>query len=239
MKYLNEILINWNNSDFNDPGFLKASDVKKRMKPQLIYKLDTQPGQIKIFDIDFEYFDYFMDKVYINDEHIELTERGFTVNEYEPGEYYVYIDGFDKINEIGEFNFYCCDSLTSVTIPNSVTTIGNSAFWSCTGLTSITIPGSVTLIGYDAFNNCTGLTSITIPNLVKTICSSAFYNCTALTSITIPNSVTTINYYAFKNCINLKTVYIEDIDKFNKIEFEDEYSDPTYYGAKIITLKNN
>ena len=54
--------------------------------------------------------------------------------------------------------FWCCNSLTSITIPDSVTSIGNCAFYNCTSLTSITIPDSVTSIGYDAFSRCTSLT---------------------------------------------------------------------------------
>ena len=56
--------------------------------------------------------------------------------------------------------FYCCDSLTSITIPSSVTSIGNEAFWSCDSLTSITIPSSVTSIGNYAFYYCSSLTTV-------------------------------------------------------------------------------
>ncbi|MBQ9744981.1 MAG: leucine-rich repeat domain-containing protein, partial [Clostridia bacterium] len=57
-----------------------------------------------------------------------------------------------------------CDSLTSVTIGNGVTSIGRYAFSVCTSLTSVTIPNSVTSIGYRAFWCCTGLTSVTFEN---------------------------------------------------------------------------
>ena len=91
----------------------------------------------------------------------------------------------------------CRPHLTSVTIPNSVTSIGSSAFYYCSSLTSITIPNSVTSIGEDAFYYCSSLTSITIPNSVTSIGNYAFYYCSSLTSITIPNSVTSIGYDAF------------------------------------------
>ena len=72
-------------------------------------------------------------------------------------------------------------SLTSVTIPNSVTTIMDSAFSSNNGLTSITIPNSVTYIGESAFTCCYNLSRITIPSSVKTICREAFRDCPRLT----------------------------------------------------------
>ena len=100
------------------------------------------------------------------------------------------------------------DSLTSVTIPSSVTTIGYNAFGRCSGLTSITIPNSVTSIGEGAFSGCTGLTSITIPNSVTSIGEGAFSGCSGLTSITIPNGVTSISEGAFAFCSSLTSVEI-------------------------------
>ena len=98
---------------------------------------------------------------------------------------------------IGDYAFGGCSGLTSVTIPNSVTSIGGSAFNSCSGLTSVTIPNNVTSIGGSAFYCCSGLTSVTIPNSVTSIGKSAFSGCSGLTSVTIPNSVTSIGDYAF------------------------------------------
>ena len=71
-------------------------------------------------------------------------------------------DDLDSMTSIGNYAFYVCVNLTSITIPDSVTSIGNSAFNSCSGLTSITIGNSVTSIAAGAFGNCSGLTSITI-----------------------------------------------------------------------------
>ena len=71
-----------------------------------------------------------------------------------PGSY----DG--KSYEIYDYAFYDCDGLTSIVIPDSVTSIGYAAFYGCTGLTSIVIGDSVTSIGELAFYNCTGLTNV-------------------------------------------------------------------------------
>ena len=61
---------------------------------------------------------------------------------------------------IGDYAFHDCRGLTSVTIPNSVTSIGSYAFYMCVGLTSVTIPNSVTSIGRSAFSRCFRLTEI-------------------------------------------------------------------------------
>ena len=114
----------------------------------------------------------------------------------------------NSVTSIGESAFSSCSSLTSITIPNSVTSIGESAFSSCDALTSVTIPNSVTSIGSYAFTDCSGLTSITIPNSVTSIGDHAFYWCKSLTSITIPNSVTSIGDDAFAYCSGLTSVTI-------------------------------
>ena len=130
--------------------------------------------------------------------------------------------------------FSGCSGLTSITIPNSVTTIGTQAFSGCSGLTSITIPNSVTTIGDGAFGGCSGLTSVTIPNSVTTIGSMAFYNCSGLTSITIPNSVTTIGSSAFEGCSGLTSVHIIDLASWCKIIFSDTPANPIYYANHLF-----
>ena len=84
---------------------------------------------------------------------------------------------------IGERAFAGCSSLTSVTIPDSVTTIGNSVFSCCSSLTSVTIPDSVTAIGDYAFEYCSSLTSMTIPDSVTAIGDDAFSYCSSLTIV--------------------------------------------------------
>ena len=116
----------------------------------------------------------------------------------------------DSVTSIGANAFSYCSSLTSITISNSVTSIGEYAFDSCTGLTSITIPDSVTSIGEYAFYGCSSLSSITIPNSVTSISGGAFNSCTGLTSITIPVSVTSIEWNAFSHCSSLTSITIPD-----------------------------
>ena len=109
---------------------------------------------------------------------------------------------------ICDYAFWLCESLQSITIPNSVTSIGDGAFKMCKSLQSVTIPNSVTSIGKEAFSSCDSLQSITIPNSVKSIGNRAFYLCESLQSVTIPNSVTSIGDYAFWGCKYLQSITI-------------------------------
>ena len=135
------------------------------------------------------------------------------------------------MTSIGDYAFYGCSGLTSISIGNSVTSIGDDAFYGCSGLTSVTIPNSVTSIGDEAFSGCSGLTSITIGNGVSSIGRSAFAGCSGLTSITIPNSVTGIGDRAFEGCSGLQSVYSK-IENVFAIDW-DTFSVETYSNAKL------
>ena len=129
--------------------------------------------------------------------------------------------------------FKGCTGLTSITIPNSVTSIGSGAFSSCTRLTSVTIPNSVEEIGSSAFSNCISLTSITIPERVSSINDYTFGRCKNLTSITIPESVTSIGEGAFAGCTSLTSITIpESVTSIGRDAFEKT-------GLKSITIACN
>ena len=121
-----------------------------------------------------------------------------------------------SITSIGEYAFYGCRGLNSITITNSVTKIDNGAFSLCTSLASVALGNGVDSIGSNnfywgdkgAFEDCTGLTSITIPNNVRYIGENAFNNCTGLATITIPSSVTSIRHKAFGGCTGLAAVAV-------------------------------
>ena len=115
----------------------------------------------------------------------------------------------NSVTEIEESTFSGCSSLTSVTIPNSVTRIGGNAFWGCSSLTSVTIPNSVTRIGGGAFCGCSSLTSIKLPESIYFIGDDAFSGCSSLTSIKLPESINSIGCGAFSGCTALKSVTAE------------------------------
>ena len=124
-------------------------------------------------------------------------------------------------DKLGYLAFEGCSSLTSLTIPSSVTSIGSSAFEGCSGLTSFTIPSSVTSISSGAFEGCSGLTSFTIPSSVTSIGSGAFEGCSGLTSFTIPSSVTSIDNSAFSGCSGLTSLTIpSSVTRIGQSAFE-------------------
>ena len=140
----------------------------------------------------------------------------------------------NSVTSIGDEAFCQCYDLTSITIPNSVTSIGPSTFYYCSGLISITIPNSVTSIGTYAFSGCSGLSSITIPNSVTSIGNWAFSECSGLTSITIPNSVTSIGIGVFFDCHGLISITIP-----NSVTIIDRYAFGYCSGLTSITIPNS
>ena len=134
------------------------------------------------------------------------------------------------MTSIGSQAFYICSSLTSITIPDSVTSIGSQGFYDCSSLTSIIIPDSVTSIGSQAFYYCSSLTSITIPNSVTSIGSQAFYNCSSLQNITIGKGVTSIGSGAFNECSSLVAITFEGAPPaFDLDTLTDTSSEPILY----------
>ena len=129
--------------------------------------------------------------------------------------------------------FEGCQSLKSVTIPNSVTTIWSGAFASCENLESITIPDSVTFMGNSIFNCCTNLKTVSLPEGIQTLGNSFFAHCSSLETVTIPSSITTIESNVFENCFSLTEIIIpESVTSIGDFVF-------TGTGLSAITFQGN
>ena len=139
------------------------------------------------------------------------------------------LNGSDySIIGIDNMAFKGCNKLTSIILPDNLTTLGEKAFSGCTALSSIILPNEVEQIGDETFSGCSALTSITVNDKLKSIGRAAFENCIALTDIILPDNVETIGSSTFKNCEKLSSVILG-----NSIT---ELGDSTFLGCS--TLKN-
>ena len=127
---------------------------------------------------------------------------------------------------------------TNISLEEGTLGIAGYAFSYCSGLTSVTIPNSVTSIGERAFRECSGLTSVTIGNSVTSIGSYAFYGCNGLTSVTIPNSVTRIGNNAFSHCSSLSKIYCY-AENVPSTESELIFEETPINSAKLLVPKGS
>ncbi len=148
--------------------------------------------------------------------------------------------------------FENCTFITSLVIPDSVTTIGNGAFAGCTQVTDLTLGLNITMsalfgttpnnlqsvvltkqesIVSNAFANCTGLQTITLPDNLKLIDKNAFKGCTNLQTITLPHSLATINDDAFQDCGLTNVYYDGTIEDWCKITIKDLNANPMCYAT--------
>ena len=137
--------------------------------------------------------------------------------------------------------FKNCTSLSSITIPNSITTIPSHMLAGCTSLTSVTIPDSVTKIGMYAFEGCTNLTNVNIPSNISKIDGSAFQNCSSLQEVVIPNTISSIGQEAFIGCTSLTSITIEATTppKIYSYTFENTNNCPIYVPCDSVSSYTN
>lgn len=138
------------------------------------------------------------------------------------------------VTEIGNWAFKEWNTLTEVTLPNTVEIIGFQAFFNCSNLTKVIIPEGVRKIGQNAFNGCSQLTSITIPGTIENM-NTAFSGNTALTHVTLTNGISEISYSAFEGCTGLTEVEIpSSVNKIRQDAFNGctNLSDVKYNGHK-------
>ncbi len=157
------------------------------------------------------------------------------------------LDGYPVV-EIGYEAFRDCKSLTSVTIPASVTSMGREAFNNCVGLTSVFITDVAAWCGIEFYSFTANplcyagylylydelVTDLILPDGVTRIGNFAFFGCDTLTSVTIPASVTSMGDWAFEGCNSLTSVHITDLAAWCAIDFGTvAESNPLYYAEGL------
>ena len=157
-----------------------------------------------------------------------------------------------QVTMIGDHAFYRNGSVTSITIPSTITVISWDAFFYCTGLTRVNITDMVAwcnmtckssplLYARHLYLDGTEVTDLVIPEGVTAIRNEAFSQCDGLTSVTIGNSVTTIGDNAFAGCTGLKSVSIGNaVTEIGGVAFEGCTNLATVsLGNAVKTIKNS
>nr|MCR5472478.1 leucine-rich repeat domain-containing protein [Prevotella sp.] len=137
----------------------------------------------------------------------------------------------EGVTSIGEYAFYKLinSSLTTISIPSTVTSIGIGAFEESSCFTSLTIPDNVLTLGRAVFCGCDNLETVHIGSGVTTLPELAFMNSDGLTHITIPNTVTSLSEGVFQQCFNLTTVIFENGSTISTIP------ESAFYACKALT----
>ena len=172
----------------------------------------------------------------IDDGRAIITDGGKTLLAYAPGNELASYEIPDGVTSITAA-FMACHNLTSVSLPNSLTSIGDYAFYNCSNLTSVSLPSTLTSIGGSAFSYCRSLTSVSLPSTLTSIGKGAFQDCYSLTSITIPEKVTEIGASAFYCCFSLAIVYNNSNLEISAVDTED-YGYIGRYVKEIVTSNN-
>ena len=174
---------------------------------------------------------------YINDgTELEVTSGGSYTGAVNIPSVVTYENKTMSVTSIGEYAFYECYHLTSVTIPNSVTIIGEAAFRECNSLTSVTIPNSVTTIGYRAFSNCYHINTINCLNPIPPFCSSNIFYCYK-SSDNIRDPFDVYTYANLHVPMGSKELYSSSYEwrYFNKIKEDMQANGVVYYA--YLTVK--
>lgn len=114
----------------------------------------------------------------------------------------------EGITSIGDLAFYCCNNLTSVSLPNSLERIGSAVFFECSSLTSLVIPDNVTNIDSDLCAFCSSLKTVKLPKRLMSCGGALFAGCTSLTSVALPENLNGIPWRMFYDCSSLTTISI-------------------------------
>ena len=115
----------------------------------------------------------------------------------------------NSITSLGNSCFKYCHNLTSVKLPDNITVLGDEAFCTCDKLSSVKLPTTLTSLGKWCFQHC-GITTLTLPNSITTIGQGCFYSCSNLETVTLPQNITNLPDFAFNDCKKLSGITLHE-----------------------------
>ena len=159
----------------------------------------------------------------VNGHHFSNCDSLYSISVDEKNPY-LCSDGSALYNKDKSELVFVYHTVRKMSIPSSVTKIGDYAFYNCTNLSSLTLPSGVKEIGFSAFQGCKSLTSVTIPSGVKYISSFTIRDCESLRFINLPSDLKYIGEEAFMNCTGLTSIYafMEKPCEIDETTFENE-----------------
>lgn len=159
----------------------------------------------------------------VNGHHFSNCDSLYSISVDEKNPY-LCSDGSALYNKDKSELVFVYHTVRKMSIPSSVTKIGDYAFYNCTNLSSLTLPSGVKEIGFSAFQGCKSLTSVTIPSGVKYISSFTFRDCESLRFINLPSDLKDIGEEAFEGCTGLTSIYafMEKPCEIDETTFENE-----------------
>lgn len=167
--------------------------------------LSAQPGVT--YTLSDEYTSWSYENNFTGYEvKLQLLDNDININDhtFESSRMYEIEFNTENIKSIGRQAFCYCSGLSSIEIPNSVTTINQNAFTGSYGLSSIEIPNSVTTLnGYGIVSGCSNLKQVKLPDGITSINDGMFAECYSLETFIVPDTVTSIGSYAFNGCQSL------------------------------------
>ena len=144
----------------------------------------------------------------------DYSMQMFNDYSYYPAPWYDYhemisiVEIEEGITSTGNYSFYNCNNLTSISFPKGMLSIGEHAFRECKNLTYVSFPKSLQSIGYAAFYGCSSLIAVNMSEEITNIGEAAFYNCGALAEMLLPKSLSNLGDQAFRNCSSMTNVTV-------------------------------
>ena len=115
----------------------------------------------------------------------------------------------NSITSLGNNCFEKCNNLISVKLPDNITSLGDNTFSSCSKLSSIKLPDTLTSLGEFCLAFC-NITKLTLPNSITTIGQDCFYSCSNLETVTLPQNITNLPAACFKDCKELSEITLHE-----------------------------